>query len=64
MRGGSGPSNGYVEVQGVLPGWGIVCDSRNSWTLKEAHILCRQLGYSRYVKRKLFYLKNYVKTIL
>ncbi|XP_018356825.1 PREDICTED: uncharacterized protein LOC108757046 isoform X2 [Trachymyrmex septentrionalis] len=47
LRGGSGPSNGYVEVQGVLPGWGIVCDSRNSWTLKEAHILCRQLGYSR-----------------
>ncbi|XP_018372656.1 PREDICTED: uncharacterized protein LOC108767342 isoform X3 [Trachymyrmex cornetzi] len=47
LRDGSGPSNGYVEVQGVLPGWGIVCDSRNSWTLKEAHILCRQLGYSR-----------------
>ncbi|XP_077267025.1 uncharacterized protein LOC143900014 isoform X4 [Temnothorax americanus] len=47
LRGGSGPNNGYVEVQGVLPGWGIVCDSRNSWTLKEAHILCRQLGYIR-----------------
>ncbi|XP_018303194.1 uncharacterized protein [Mycetomoellerius zeteki] len=47
LRGGSGPSNGYVEVQGVLPGWGIVCDSRNSWTLKEAHILCKQLGYSK-----------------
>lgn len=47
LRGGSEPSNGYVEIQGELPGWGIVCDSRNSWTLKEAHILCRQLGYSR-----------------
>ncbi|KAL0104423.1 hypothetical protein PUN28_017273 [Cardiocondyla obscurior] len=47
LRGGSGPNNGYVEVQGRLPGWGIVCDSRNSWTLKEAHILCRQLGYVR-----------------
>ncbi|XP_012060148.1 PREDICTED: LOW QUALITY PROTEIN: uncharacterized protein LOC105623362 [Atta cephalotes] len=47
LRGGSEPSNGYVEVQGVLPGWGIVCDSRNNWTLKEAHILCRQLGYNR-----------------
>ncbi|XP_011630840.1 uncharacterized protein LOC105422952 isoform X2 [Pogonomyrmex barbatus] len=47
LRNGSGPNNGYVEVQGILPGWGIVCDSRNSWTLKEAHILCRQLGYIR-----------------
>ncbi|KYM96052.1 hypothetical protein ALC62_13303 [Cyphomyrmex costatus] len=47
LRDGFGPSNGYVEVQGVLPGWGILCDSRNSWTLREAHILCRQLGYSR-----------------
>ncbi|XP_012537284.2 uncharacterized protein LOC105837243 isoform X2 [Monomorium pharaonis] len=47
LRGGSGPNNGYVEVQGMLPGWGIVCDSRNSWTLKEAHILCKQLGYIR-----------------
>ncbi|XP_011691078.1 PREDICTED: uncharacterized protein LOC105452012 [Wasmannia auropunctata] len=47
LRGGSEPNNGYVEVQGILPGWGIVCDSRNSWTLKEAHILCRQLGYIR-----------------
>ncbi|XP_039312478.1 uncharacterized protein LOC105203625 isoform X3 [Solenopsis invicta] len=47
LRGGTGPNNGYVEVQGALPGWGIVCDSRNSWTLKEAHILCRQLGYIR-----------------
>ncbi|XP_070153993.1 uncharacterized protein [Polyergus mexicanus] len=47
LRGGSGPNDGYVEVQGTLPGWGIVCDSRNSWTLKEAHVLCRQLGYIR-----------------
>ncbi|XP_029171270.1 uncharacterized protein LOC114940706 isoform X2 [Nylanderia fulva] len=47
LRGGSAPNDGYVEVQGMLPGWGIVCDSRNSWTLKEAHILCRQLGYIR-----------------
>ncbi|XP_072745020.1 uncharacterized protein [Anoplolepis gracilipes] len=47
LRGGSGSNDGYVEVQGILPGWGVVCDSRNSWTLKEAHILCRQLGYIR-----------------
>jgi len=47
LRDGSGPNDGYVEVQGAQPGWGIICDSRNSWTLKEAHVLCRQLGYIR-----------------
>ncbi|XP_076629427.1 uncharacterized protein LOC143345828 isoform X2 [Colletes latitarsis] len=47
LRGGSGPHDGYVEVQGKNPGWGVVCDSRNGWTLKEAHVVCKQLGYSR-----------------
>ncbi|XP_076175062.1 uncharacterized protein LOC143150566 isoform X2 [Ptiloglossa arizonensis] len=47
LRGGSGSHDGYVEVQGTNPGWGVVCDSRNSWTLKEAHVVCKQLGYSR-----------------
>ncbi|KAG7212821.1 hypothetical protein KM043_002178 [Ampulex compressa] len=47
LRGGSGPADGYVEVQGAQPGWGVVCDSRNSWTLKEAHVVCKQLGYPR-----------------
>nr|XP_034174800.1 uncharacterized protein LOC117601744 isoform X3 [Osmia lignaria] len=47
LRGGSGPHDGYVEVQGMNPGWGIVCDSRNSWSLKEAHVVCKQLGYVR-----------------
>ncbi|XP_066599757.1 uncharacterized protein teq isoform X5 [Prorops nasuta] len=47
LRGGTGPRDGYVEVQGSRPGWGIVCDSKNRWTLKEAHVVCRQLGYPR-----------------
>ncbi|CAL7933954.1 unnamed protein product [Xylocopa violacea] len=47
LRGGSGPHDGYVEVQGMNPGWGIVCDRKNSWTLKEAHVVCKQLGYVR-----------------
>ncbi|XP_076659938.1 uncharacterized protein LOC143363221 isoform X5 [Halictus rubicundus] len=45
LRGGSGPHDGYVEVQGKIPGWGIICDS--SWTLKEADVVCKQLGYAR-----------------
>lgn len=56
LRGGSGPHDGYVEVQGTNPGWGIVCDSRNGWTLKEAHVVCKQLGYTRYFK---FILTSY-----
>ncbi|XP_014601015.1 PREDICTED: uncharacterized protein LOC106785245 isoform X2 [Polistes canadensis] len=47
LRDGPSSSDGYVEVQGAQPGWGIVCDSRNSWSLKEADVVCRQLGYSR-----------------
>ncbi|XP_076766671.1 uncharacterized protein LOC143433270 [Xylocopa sonorina] len=46
LRGGFGPHDGYVEVQGVNPGWGVVCDRKNSWTLKEAHVVCKQLGYA------------------
>ncbi|XP_024937980.1 uncharacterized protein LOC107265302 isoform X10 [Cephus cinctus] len=47
LRGGLTLRDGYVEVQGVQPGWGTICDSRNQWTLKEAHVVCRQLGYFR-----------------
>ncbi|KAK1135090.1 hypothetical protein K0M31_007860 [Melipona bicolor] len=45
LRGGSGPYVGYVEVQGTNPGWGTVCDSKYGWTVKEAHVVCKQLGY-------------------
>lgn len=47
LRGGPNPSEGFVEAQGPQPGWGSVCDSKNGWTLKEAHVICRQLGYTR-----------------
>ncbi|XP_058789027.1 uncharacterized protein LOC131662991 [Phymastichus coffea] len=47
LRGGSDPSEGYVEVQGEHPGWGSVCDLRNRWTVDEASVVCKQLGYNR-----------------
>jgi hypothetical protein len=47
LRGGPGPWEGYVEVQGPNPGWGLVCDKINSWTIVEATVVCNQLGYER-----------------
>ncbi|KAJ8674874.1 hypothetical protein QAD02_010660 [Eretmocerus hayati] len=47
LRGGPSFNEGYVEVQGMRPGWGTVCDSRNNWNLQEGHIVCRQLGFER-----------------
>lgn len=47
LRGGSKPSEGFLELQISSPGWGIVCDKENSWTIQEANIVCKQLGYER-----------------
>lgn len=47
LRGGPGPWEGYVEVQGPSSGWGLVCDKKNSWTILEATVVCHQLGYER-----------------
>ncbi|KAF7990581.1 hypothetical protein HCN44_000386 [Aphidius gifuensis] len=47
LRGGTSAREGYLEVQGIHPGWGVVCDNQSGWTLKEGHIVCRQLGYTR-----------------
>ncbi|XP_069680100.1 uncharacterized protein teq isoform X2 [Periplaneta americana] len=47
LRGGPGPWEGYVEVQGPTSGWGLVCDEKHSWTIVEATVVCHQLGYER-----------------
>ncbi|XP_063985117.1 uncharacterized protein LOC135166617 isoform X2 [Diachasmimorpha longicaudata] len=47
LRDGFSGRDGYVEVQGADSGWGVVCDVKNGWTLHEANIICRQLGFSR-----------------
>lgn len=47
LRGGSEPWEGYIEVHTEDAGWGTVCDNKNEWTIKEATVVCRQLGYYR-----------------
>ncbi|XP_049832899.1 serine protease svh-1-like isoform X1 [Schistocerca gregaria] len=47
LRGGSEPWEGYIEVHTEDTGWGTVCDNKNEWTIKEATVVCRQLGYYR-----------------
>ncbi|XP_063217165.1 uncharacterized protein LOC134527975 isoform X2 [Bacillus rossius redtenbacheri] len=47
LRGGSGPWEGYVQMRDSGPGWGLVCDDFASWTIQEAHVVCRQLGFER-----------------
>ena len=48
LRGGEGPWEGYLEVRGSgdKP-WGHVCDADGSWTIQEANVVCRHLGFNR-----------------
>ena len=50
LRGGAGPWEGYLEVRsGKDRPWGHVCDISDNWTLQEASVVCRHLGFLRYL---------------
>ena len=44
LREGSTQAEGRVEVK-INDQWGAVCDE--NWSLADAEVICRQLGYSR-----------------
>jgi hypothetical protein len=45
LRGSGAPYKGYLEMFRT-GSWGLVCDS-GSWTMKEAEMVCKQLGFRR-----------------
>lgn len=48
LRGGAGPWEGYVEVRAAQDKpWGHVCDSSDAWTIQDAAVICRTLGFLR-----------------
>lgn len=49
LRGGPKYSEGFLQVQEKPFQWGVVCDEPNSWTIEKADIVCKQLGFKRYL---------------
>lgn len=49
LRGGPKSSEGFLQVQEKPFQWGVVCDELNSWTIDKADIVCKQLGFKRYL---------------
>lgn len=49
LRGGPKNSEGFLQVQEKPFQWGVVCDAPNSWTIDKADIVCKQLGFYRYL---------------
>lgn len=49
LRGGPKYSEGFLQVQEKPFQWGVVCDEPSSWTIDKADIVCKQLGFKRFV---------------
>lgn len=49
LRGSPKFSEGFLQIQDKPFQWGVVCDEPNSWTIEKADIVCKQLGFNRYL---------------
>lgn len=49
LRGGPKNSEGFLQVQEKPFQWGVVCDAPNLWTIDKADVVCKQLGFYRYL---------------
>lgn len=54
LTGGKSEMEGQVEIC-QNSSWGGICDS--NWCGSNAKVVCRQLGYSEFSKRMLFYMQ-------
>jgi hypothetical protein len=47
LRGGPNAFEGFVEIQLSQGVWGQICDQTNQWSIHEADIVCKNMGFDR-----------------
>lgn len=64
LRGSPKINEGFLQVLEKPFKWGVVCDEPNSWTIEKADIICKQLGFKRYLLIFTLFNGNYFKAYI